>query len=193
MPLGRNVQCLTLRVIIARATRSLAVLGDATLKLVDHDKRRASKVDIHRVVTGVLATFDPFLIGRDAVVRTEFVGGSPYLRASEAAMESIVTNLINNSLAVFERARKAKRQILIRTTVDADVLTLSVSDSGPGIEGISVRDIWLPGQTTRRNGTGLGLTIVRDAARDMGGKVDAIEQGELGGAEILIELPILGV
>ena len=52
--------------------------------------------------------------------------------------------------------------------------------------------VWLPGVTTRPNGTGLGLTIVRDAVLDLGGSVDAVEQGELGGAEILIELPILG-
>jgi C4-dicarboxylate-specific signal transduction histidine kinase len=39
----------------------------------------------------------------------------------------------------------------------------------------------------------LGLTIVRDAVTDLGGRVDAIEKGELGGAEIIIELPILGV
>ncbi|GAG05310.1 unnamed protein product, partial [marine sediment metagenome] len=45
---------------------------------------------------------------------------------------------------------------------------------------------------TRPNGTGLGLTIVRDTVTDLGGTVDALEKGELGGAEFIIELPILG-
>lgn len=65
-------------------------------------------------------------------------------------------------------------------------------DNGPGIRGINVSDIWLPGETTYPNGTGLGLTIVRDTVQDLGGSVDAVGQGELGGAEIIIQLPILG-
>jgi len=64
-------------------------------------------------------------------------------------------------------------------------------DNGPGIEGIRLREIWLPGRTTRKNGTGLGLTIVRDAALDLGGTVSAKASGPLGGAEIIVSLPII--
>ena len=42
------------------------------------------------------------------------------------------------------------------------------------------------------SGTGLGLTIVRDAVRDLDGDVDAREHGDLGGAEIIVQVPILG-
>ena len=70
---------------------------------------------------------------------------------------------------------------------------MTVSDNGPGIDGINKRDIWLPGRTTRKNGTGLGLTIVRDASEDLGGEVDAEQRGDLGGADIMVQLPILRV
>jgi len=50
----------------------------------------------------------------------------------------------------------------------------------------------LPGVTTTPGGTGFGLTIVKDSVRDMGGKVKAIGNGELGGAEFLVELPLSG-
>ncbi len=179
---------------ILRATKSLAVLGAVTLKLLDHEKRRPTRVDLHGVIDGVLTTFDPFLQGRDVDPITDFTQGSPYLRGSEAAIESIITNLINNSLAAFERSGKPERKLLIRTEVEGDVFTLRVLDNGPGIgEGIPVKDIWLPGQTIKKNGTGLGLTIVRDAVLDLGGNVDAVAYSDLGGAEIIIELPILGV
>jgi C4-dicarboxylate-specific signal transduction histidine kinase len=56
-----------------------------------------------------------------------------------------------------------------------------------------MNDIWLPGQTRRPNGTGLGLTIVRDAVHDLGGKASAIAHGELGGASFIVELPIIGI
>jgi C4-dicarboxylate-specific signal transduction histidine kinase len=69
-------------------------------------------------------------------------------------------------------------------------MLLRVLDNGPGIIGLSIDDIWLPGRSSRRGGTGLGLTIVRDTAADLGGRAYAVPKGELGGAEFLIELPL---
>ena len=178
---------------IRRAVQSLSVLGTATLKLVDHEKRRVSRVDLYELVQDVLNTYDPFLQGRDVKTQMELGVARPYLRGSEAAIESIVTNLLNNCLAAFEVEGTRDRIVRISTVVSRDRWRLTVEDSGPGIEGIRKADIWLPGRTTRKNGTGLGLTIVRDAAKDLGGDVDAVEKGDLGGAVITVELPILGV
>ncbi len=178
---------------IVKAIDGLAVLGAATLKLIDHEKRRASSVHVHTVVRGVMDTFRPFLDGRDVTVELQLCDGSPYLRATEAAIESIITNLINNSLAAFERSDASARRIVVITETADNMLALRVLDNGPGIDGINKSDIWLPGRTTRKNGTGLGLTIVRDAVTDLAGKVDALEHSSMGGAEIIIRVPILGI
>jgi signal transduction histidine kinase len=178
---------------ITRAVEGLSVLGNVTLSLIEYDKRRVGRVDVHRVIGGTIDTFHPFLEGRDVVLVLELCAGAPYLHGSEAAVESIITNLLNNSLAAFERSKPGlTRTIRIRTALIEGSIVISVSDTGPGIRGISTKDIWLPGQTTRPNGTGLGLTIVRDAAKDLGGRVDALPEGDLGGADFVIELPILG-
>ena len=73
-----------------------------------------------------------------------------------------------------------------------DFVEVSIADSGPGIIGVALDEIWLPGVTARVDGTGLGLTIVRDTVRDMGGEVNALSPGKLGGAEFLVRLPIIG-
>ena len=178
---------------IKASMESLAVLGTATLNLIDHEKRRVGRVDLHRVIEHILFTFAPFIDGRDVHIDPALCVGAPYLRASRAAIESIITNLLSNSMIALERCTQPRRRLVIRTDVQDGVLTLRVLDNGPGIEGISKKDIWLPGQTTRKNGTGLGLTIVRDTVHDLGGRVDAIEHGECEGAEMIIDLPILGV
>jgi C4-dicarboxylate-specific signal transduction histidine kinase len=177
---------------IIRSVNSLAVLGNATLKLLAHEKRRVVKVDIHELIRNVLDTFTPFFEGRDISVSVELDDGHPYLRSTEAAIESILTNLLNNSIVALENSSD-DRQIFIKSIIQEDTLAISVSDNGPGIEGIRLKDIWLPGQTTNPNGTGLGLTIVRDAVYDLGGAVRAISHGEMGGAEIIVELPIIGI
>lgn len=177
---------------VQRAIKSLAVLGEATLQLVDHDKRRVGRVDVHRVIKGVATTFAPFLDGRDVSLSLTLCSGAPYLRGTEAALESIFTNLLNNSLTAFERGGAGKRQIWVSTEVESTTVFLQVSDNGPGIEGIELRDIWLPGRSTQPNGTGLGLVIVKDSVRDLGGSVDAVAHGARGGAEFRVELPIIG-
>jgi signal transduction histidine kinase len=177
---------------INKAIRSLAVLGSATLKLLSNEKRRITRVEVHDVIANVIETFEPFIKGRDIDLEVDFAPGKPYLRTSEAAIESILTNLMNNSFVAIENADSAKREMLIKTEVQEDILIITVSDNGTGIEGISIKDIWLPGQTTSPSGTGLGLTIVRDAVLDIGGAVRANRHGDLGGADLIIELPIIG-
>ena len=178
---------------IRRAVRQLAVLGAAILDLVDHEKRRSSRVDLHDVILDVVDSYRPFLVGRDVSVEVDLCAGAPHLRGSVAAVESIITNLFNNCLAAFEAGATKNRTISVATLVSEANWALTVADSGPGIQGIEIAHIWLPGRTTRKNGTGLGLTIVRDSCQDLGGTVRATDRGELGGAVITIVLPVLGV
>ena len=177
---------------IRRAVGSLTVLSTATLKLLDHEKRRTARVDLHELLNDVLLTYRPFFSGRDVEVVTNLAPGAPFLRGQRASVESIVTNLLNNSVAAFEDAGTQRRVIEISSHISDHRWSLSVSDSGPGISEIRKSDIWLPGRTTRRHGTGLGLTIVRDAVNDLGGRVEALEHGPLGGAVLTVHLPILG-
>ena len=177
---------------IKRIMGGLSVLGTATLNLLDHEKRRPERIDLHDLIKDILKTYGPLLTGRDVKVVPKLAPGNPFLRAQRAAIESILTNLLNNSMAAFEDAQVQQRVIEIATQIDEHRWLLSVSDNGPGIHGISKSDIWLPGRTTRKHGTGLGLTIVRDATKDLGGRVRATESGKLGGAVITVELPIIG-
>ena len=178
---------------IQRALGSLNALSTATLNLLDHDKRRTSRVDLHGLVEDVLSTYSPFLEGRDVEIARKLDSGAPFLRGRPASFESILTNLLNNCVAAFEDAATQRRVIEISSRVSESRWSLSVSDNGPGIVGIRKSDIWLPGRTTRKNGTGLGLTIVRDAVKDLGGNVEVVENGPLGGAVVTVHLPILGV
>ncbi len=64
-------------------------------------------------------------------------------------------------------------------------------DNGLGIINIGTDEIWLPGRTTLEDGTGLGLVIVKDSVADLGGEATAVAHGELGGAEFIVNTPLL--
>jgi len=177
---------------IGDSIESLSVLSTVTLNLLEHEKRRLSKVFVHKVVNRIVDIFDPFIRGRKVELVTKLDLSDPYLRCSEAAIESIVSNLINNSLSALEFPGLQKRSILVTTELLDGELEMSVSDTGPGIQSIDKDEIWLPGKTTKENGTGLGLTIVRDTVVDLGGSVLAEPKSDLGGARISLIIPILG-
>lgn len=176
---------------IHRAATSLDAFTGFTLNFVSRDKRRSGRVDVHAVIGRLKDALTPLLDDRRMKMDLDFDERAPSLLGSEAAVESIIANLVLNAVKAVEKSGK-ERRILIRTRREGERLDLRVMDSGPGIRDIAVDDIWLPGQTTSPDGTGLGLTIVRDTVSDLGGTATAIANGELGGAEIYIELPILG-
>jgi len=177
---------------IREASSTLATLGNTTLSLVRSSKRRMGRVEVHDVLTDTQRLMANFIEGRDATLELSLGQGNPYLRTSHAALESVIINLINNSLRAFERAGSITRIIRISSLIEAREIAVNVADSGPGIVDLKLSEIWLPGTTTNPDGTGLGLTIVKDTLKDMGGRIDAIANGALGGAEFTISLPILG-
>ena len=177
---------------VLRQGQTLQSFTKLTLTLIDHDKRRIGKVDVHERVKEVLQAFDSLTKERKVEVNANYAPGRPYFRGSDAAFESILTNLIVNSLKALESVTPGPRTISVSTELIGETVALRVADNGPGIQGITVKNIWLPGETTYPNGTGLGLTIVQDSVRDLGGSVDVISKGALGGAEFMVEIPILG-
>jgi signal transduction histidine kinase len=177
---------------ISISAGALSTLGAATLGLIRSEKRKIGKVDLHKAIKTLIDLMEPFWRGRETLVELELSPDSPYIYASEAAFESILANLINNSVDAFRRAGTDHRLIKIQTSVNGSRCLITVSDTGPGINDLKINEIWLPGITSSSDGTGLGLTIVRDTVRDLGGTVSASAHGHLGGAEFLIDLPILG-
>lgn len=172
---------------------SLARLSGLTLRLLERDKRDIIRVDVHDVIRRLSADFAPLFERRGATYELELFGGDPYLRTSQAAVESILANLLTNSLNALRRRRQSPRRVLVRTAVMMPLtLTVTVADNGPGIIGLSAEEIWLPGQSTEAGGTGFGLTIVRDTVHDLGGEASVIEHGVLGGAEFRVTIPVLG-
>jgi signal transduction histidine kinase len=179
---------------IRRAAEAIQTFANVTSTLLQKEKRRGGRIAVHPVIEGIGKLFCPFLQEAKVDFRTELLADSPAVFGSVASLESVLANLITNSLNAFsyESAQAVERQVVVRTERNGRGLLLKVLDNGPGIDGLSLAEIWLPGHTTTPGGTGLGLTIVKDAVTELGGTVEALPRGELGGAEFTVELPLLG-
>jgi len=173
---------------------SLLRFSNFPLHLLKREKRRIGVVDVHSVIDDILELFQPFLNDSKIEVKKVKVDGKPCIRGSAALLEAIITNLVTNTINAFnvEGTSTEVRQVIIYTEIVGGYVRLKVVDNGLGISDIKLDEIWLPGKTTRPGGTGLGLTIVKDSVSDLGGKVHALANGELGGAEFIVEIPLVG-
>jgi len=175
-----------------RACSSWKRFANFPLHLLKREKRRSGVIDVHSVIDDTVELFQPFFEESKIEIKKIKVNQIPHIRGSIALVEAILTNLLTNTINAFqvEGARNQGRQIIISTEILGNNVRLKVLDNGLGIKDIELDEIWLPGITTTPGGTGFGLTIVKDSVKDMRGKVRAIANGELGGAEFAVELPL---
>ncbi len=178
--------------LLAQAARALQLFSQLPLNLLKRDKRRNEVVDVVKSTKELVGYLEAFFL--DAKIQLEFhpPNHPVEVSGSRALVESIIANMAMNGLKAFDshEARIVGRVVEIRVFADERIATIKVLDNGPGIRHISVDDIWLPGRTTSPDGTGFGLTIVRDSVADLRGNHSALENGELGGAEFTITIPI---
>ena len=178
---------------VRRSSELLSKFATLPLGLLRKSKRRRIILDVNKAVNDALTLFEPYLLDAHIETVREFSTELGRVRASISAIESVLSNLITNSVKAFKRegVHIEERRLVVRTSVSSDRVLINVLDSGPGIAATLGDSIWLPGVTSDENGTGLGLTIVRDTVRGMSGNVTTISNSELGGAEFIIDLPRL--
>lgn len=101
----------------------------------------------------------------------------------ETSIRDATRNLIENAV----KHTPAGTQIRIEVAQDG---TIIVEDSGPGIGSHSPEELQLPFRkgSTKGEGAGLGLAIVRQAAELHGGRL-SIEPSQLGGTRFAISFP----
>ena len=180
---------------VKRSAELVSRFATLPLGMLKRSKRRRTVLNVNEVLRDTLSLFEPYL--QDARVQTDcqLSDDAGQVHGSVATIEAILSNLITNSVKAFKRpdAELGNRRLVVRTDGVGDNVLIVVLDNGPGITATPVEDIWLPGFTTDENGTGLGLTIVRDTVAELRGHARVIPQGELGGAEFTIEIPRVGL
>ncbi len=90
--------------------------------------------------------------------------------------EQVLINLIKNGIEAQEHEGLVKIE-LIKT---ADEIIISVHDNGPGIDPEVFEHIFIPFYTTKKDGSGIGLSLSRQITRKHNGELQASTQAGKG-------------
>ena len=111
-----------------------------------------------------------------------------HVSGTPQGVKKIFFNLIFNAIQACE---KEGGEVDVRTSEEDGFVVVKVTDSGPGLTLTEPDDIFKPYFTTKPEGVGLGLTIVKDTLKNMGGGIEATNRPE-GGAQFTVRLPKAG-
>ncbi len=97
----------------------------------------------------------------------------------------VFINLIKNG---FESSKTAT--VAITITQEENIIIIVFADNGPGFSDEKLANSFMPFETTKENGSGLGLVICHRIILDHNGTM-TLQNRKNGGGEVVITLPIV--
>jgi two-component system sensor histidine kinase FlrB len=143
-------------------------------------------LSINQLITDSVNSLEALVTQAKAKVNIELCNSDCQILGNKRALSGAIENLIHNSLQVI----KKDAEVTITTHCQNEYAYISVKDNGQGIEKELASKIFEPFYTSRAQGTGLGLAVVKSVANAHQGDVRLVSKpGE--GAHFCIHLPIL--
>jgi len=107
----------------------------------------------------------------------------------QKCLRQVVLNLLMNARQMMPTGGRIRIQVESRD----GLAQMSIDDDGPGIQSDHMEKIFEPFFSTRQEGVGLGLAVVRNLIEAAGGKVICGHSEELDGLSFCIQLPARNV
>jgi two-component system nitrogen regulation sensor histidine kinase NtrY len=120
------------------------------------------------------------LAQRDIDLTSSVEPESLEIAADADLLDQALINLVRNAVDALRDTPAGRIGLSARRDLDGHVV-ISVSDNGPGVPPAQRDKIFVPFYTTKRHGSGIGLTIVRQIATAHGASID-VSQTPGGGA-----------
>jgi len=99
-----------------------------------------------------------------------------------------LVNLVVNAADAMAATPPGKRHVMVRSECQSATVRISVADAGTGLPPQLEGKLFAPFMTTKSQGLGIGLTIVRTIVDAHGGTIEAHNNPD-GGATFTVTLP----
>ncbi|MBI5397288.1 MAG: PAS domain-containing protein [Verrucomicrobia bacterium] len=140
---------------------------------------------VNAVVGETLEFMSGEIANAGVAVEAELARGLPRVWLDHDQMKQVFFNLIKNALEAMPRGGK----LTVATEAAGNHVVISVADTGAGIPPDQIGRIFDPYRSTKPDGSGLGLMIVRRIVQEHGGALD-VDSAVGKGTVFRVRLPV---
>jgi len=184
---------------IKRLNRLITDISDASRLDAELSRETPEPVDLSRLLSTIIEIYRMTENPLDVtfVLRDELPAGA-IVHGRDERLGQVFRNLIDNAVSFSPRGGT----VTVTASLYEVMARVTVEDQGPGIPEENLESIFERFYTTERpglpdeanaprfgNNSGLGLSIVRQVAQSVGGRVFAETRNE-GGARLVVDLPL---
>jgi len=148
-------------------------------------------VNINQIIREVVTLATDQLLAQGIVVEWKPALHLPWVMGCESRLRSVFKQLVENAIEAMSQRSITRRDLLISTSVEKQVVRIVISDSGTGIKPDLVFKVFEPFFSTKslhKRGRGMGLCMVQEIVTQHAGTV-YIDTQYQGGCRFVVELP----
>ena len=160
-------------------------VNDMLLYAKSGGKQVVAVMPVTQLINDALAGVEAQITESNATLNVDVNADDLQILGNKSAIEGALQNLIHNSLQVIEEGAI----IDVRAFAKDNDLYIHVKDNGSGITPEEAEKIFEPFYTSKVQGTGLGLAVVKSVAKAHHGDVSLVSKANEG-ADFCIKLPL---
>jgi two-component system sensor histidine kinase FlrB len=133
-------------------------------------------VSVTNLLDNLKTSLEAKFIQKNLTLRVEHCDPDVLVMANCNSLVSALGNLLDNAAQVSPSGSRVR----LKAQADDKKVDISVIDAGPGLSPEALKQIFEPFYTTKQNGTGLGLAVVKTVAKAHNGEVAVFSQSGQG-------------
>ncbi|MDX1302667.1 ATP-binding protein [Photobacterium sp.] len=151
---------------------------------VNDDNRK--KVDINEIIEQSLKLFNNEAT-RKAIAIDHRYSCESYVFGDNVLLTQVITNILKNAIDSFSMMEHDHKKINVITSQSSQYIIVHILDNGFGLTEQQIKKLFMPFNSTKKNGIGLGMVICKKIINEHNGQIHAVYQPQ--GALIEIKLP----
>ena len=149
-----------------------------------------SRIDVNELVAKVAHIVRPDAVAHSCDLETSLATDLPVIEGDPVQIQQVLVNLVSNAFDAMRQTPPGERKVEISTAGDGvGKVRLSVRDHGTGIRTEVHERLFDRFFTTKEQGLGMGLAIVRSIVESHGGEIQAENVSDRG-ALFYFTLPV---
>lgn len=113
-------------------------------------------LDINLLLEEAIDKLDSVILENNIDVSVELYDDEIYVEGDFNRLTQVIVNIIKNSI---EAKKEKNAHIFVKTSINEDKVFISIRDNGMGIHASDLKRISEPFFTTKKRGTGLGVSL----------------------------------